>query len=1142
MRRNLQFYRGKFLSITGILTFGMCLLFGSIANGQVVEVVSAEYFTKPIQNEKGSDNRLIWYAPVDVDDRNREALNTIISLDLTEVTMEEALLSIVGEVDLRMSYSVDATITDWNKPVSLQLKEATVLGALYAVLDGTDLRLKITPKGLLILHEDHQPVVDEHIFNIEEDEQQQETVRGTVTDAQTGEALPGVNIILQGTTTGTTTDSNGSYELTVPSLNETLVYSYIGYQTQEVTINGRNELEVALQSEVISGEELVVVGYGQQVRKSDLTGSVASVSGEEMRKIPNSNLMQALKGRSAGVHVKQNHGHPGGNISIRIRGANSLQGSNEPLYVVDGFPVEDPEIINNSNIESVEILKDASATAIYGSRASNGVVIITTNRGREGRTQVNFESSYGTQWLIKEMEMMNPLEYGEYYNVVHQNMIGFDRFSQTELNDFATMGNGTNWQEVVFQKAPIANNSLEINAGNERTSFNITGSAFNQEGIIENSDYNRYSLSSKIQHDISSRFSVEASLSLSRYDSRRQISEQGRYGTSLIGRAYGIPNYIPVYNEDGSYAEAYSINNNFSAGLLNPLNHLEQRKRQQIKKFILSNVKLSYELFDGLLLNILGGIESTDTRNEFYQTKNFQDNPEGSASLNMREHMSRLIENTLTYNSSFGDKHEISALVGITYQDFSTLGFNASASDFFNDVSELYDFGSANRHSIPNTSLTESVMISGLSRVNYIFDDRYLFTVSFRSDGSSRYSEGNKWAYFPALALAWRLSNEEFINLDGSVLDDIKLRASWGTAGSQAIAPYSTLNNLNSSFTIFGTSTITTMLPSSNLASDLKWETTETVDLGLELSFLNGRIQFEADYYNKITSDLLNSVELARSTGYVNSLRNVGEIRNRGFEFSVNSSPLLTQDFIWNLDANISFNRSEVLKLYTGEDILAGRLNMRIFDEFAIQYREGEPRGVFYGYKEDGYDANGGFQYTTDMGNKVKIGDPNPNFIFGINSGLSYKDLTLSLSIYGTQGNDIINMSALTYTIENSFEPNKIKDVVNNYWTPNNQDAKYPQPRGETGHDYRFSDRFVEDGSFLRLQNIELSYNLAQKLSGVRNAEVYISGQNLLTLTNYSWVDPDVNTRGGSNSLQQGIDYNTYPSAKSIIAGIRLGF
>ncbi len=770
--------------------------------------------------------------------------------------------------------------------------------------------------------------------------------------------------------------------------------------------------------------------------------------------------------------------------------------------------------------------------------ASNGVVLITTNRGTTGKTNVTVESSLGFQRLIKKTEMMNPEEYGIFYNRLSANMGRPPRFTDEEIQSFAALGEGTNWQDVVFRTAPIQNHSVNFAGGNEKTKFSITGSLFDQEGIIKNSNFKRYALNNSFQHDLNQAFSIDLNLALSKNRSARQFSEQGRFGTSLIGRAFSIPPMLPVYEEDGSYMEPVRRYTFVSEALYSPLNFINEQSNDLEENNVLGNAALSYTITDGLVLRVSGGIESINARTDFYQTKKFQNNPNGIARISTSAFTSLLNENTLSYTKKFAGKHDLSAVAGFTYQNFVTTTLNAEGSSLISDIPETHSLGTAGVFASPGTSYTKSTLLSGLGRINYTFNNRYLFTVSMRADGSSVYSDGNKWGYFPSAAFSWRLSDEAFLQ-DVTFVNDLKLRTSWGRAGSQAISPYSTLNQLLPGSTVFGSSLYTSMAPGTRLASDLKWETTEQVNVGLEFAILKGRLQFTADYYRKQTRDLLNAVQLMRSTGFTNSLRNVGRVANRGLEFELNAKIFAAGPFTWDLNTNVSFNRSKVLELYGGQDILAGQLQMIMFTDFANTYREGEPLGIIYGYEEDGYDENGFLKYKSDQ--KVKIGDPNPNFIFGITSSMAYKNLSLSLFLNGSQGNDIVNMSAVAFTVDNTNGTNKLKDVFNNHWTPENPNAKYPIP--STANKYRFSDRYVEDGSYIRLRNIELAYNLpVEKWTKMSSARFYVSGQNLLTLTNYSWVDPDVNSRGGANSLDQGIDYATYPSAKTLTAGVRLGF
>ena len=1046
---------------------------------------------------------------------------------------DDDLLSVFSKIEQRTEFSFVYNSQDIDSHTRLKghYRNTSLYDILIDISKDTNLGFKRVNSNINVkkLEKNQSATVTEELSAV--------SVSGTVSSQADGAVLPGVNVLVKGTTTGTVTDVEGRYTINTPGEEAILVFSSIGYLTQEVAMNGRIRIDVVLTEDVQSLEEVVVVGYGT-VKKSDITGSVSSVNSEEITAFPTANVMQSLAGRAAGVQVKQNTGAPGAGISVRIRGTNSIVGGNEPLYVVDGFPVSSPEGISNASIESIEILKDASAVAIYGSRASNGVVLITTKRGSVGETRVNIESSVGYQRQIRKMEMMNPEEFGLFYNRLEANMDLPPRFTQEEIAGFAALGEGTDWQEVVFRTAPIQNHSVNVSGGNEKTRFSITGSLFDQEGIIKNSSYTRYNIVSSIHNDISEKFSVDATLNLSKNQIQRKLSDQGRFGTSLIGRAFSIPPMLPVYEEDGSYMEPVHRHPWVSEALYSPMNFIYEQSDEVAEKNVLANAAVSYNIVDGLTLRVSGGVESQTSRNDFYQTKNFQNRPNGLARVEVTDFTSLLNENTLNYNHTFNDKHEVSALVGATYQNFLTTSLRGGGESFLSDLTGTHSLGTAGIPANPGTSYTQSTLLSGLGRINYTYDNRYLFTLSFRADGSSVYADDNKWGYFPSAAFSWRLSEEEFLDLDNTFISDLRLRTSWGRAGSQAISPYSTLNQLIPGTTVFGNSLYTTMAPGSRLASDLKWETTEQFNVGLELAVLEGRVQFTADYYRKETRDLLNAVQLARSTGYTNSLRNVGRISNRGFEFALNSRVFNTDQFQWNVDANIAFNRSEVLELYGGQDILAGNLSMILFTDWGNTYREGEPLGIMLGYEEDGYDENGIIQYKSDE--KVQIGDPNPNFVFGINSNLAYRNFTLSLFLAGSQGNNIINMSAVAFTVDYTNGTNFLKEVFNNHWTPENTNAKYPKPA--TAQDNRFSDRYVEDGSYIRLRNIEVGYTLPVERIGMRNAQLFISGQNLLTFTNYSWVDPDVNSRGGANSLDQGIDYSTYPSAKSLTAGVRLGF
>ncbi|HTF30004.1 MAG TPA: SusC/RagA family TonB-linked outer membrane protein, partial [Flavitalea sp.] len=584
-------------------------------------------------------------------------------------------------------------------------------------------------------------------------------INGRVVD-KAGDPLQGVSVFVTGTQKGTTTNKEGRFTISIPDGldNVLLEISNVGFKSTTVTVGNQTELNITLEEDAAGLDQVVVVGYGT-VKKRDLTGSISSVSTERINAFPAPNVMQALTGRAAGVQVKQNNGAPGAPISVRIRGTNSIVGNNEPLYVVDGFPVSTADNINNSSIESIEVLKDASAVAIYGSRAANGVVLITTKRGKSGVSRVSFQSSFGGQRLIKKMEMMNPEEYGLYYNQLYANMGLAPLFTDAEMSNFASLGKGTDWQDVVFHDAPIQNHSLNISGGSEKTQFSITGSVFDQEGIIRNSNYKRYSLNSSLQHKISDALSIDVNLTMSKNTTLRKLSGEGRFGTSLIGRAFGIPAALPVYEDDGSYMEPVNHYSWVSEALYSPLNYINEQSDKVSQNRVLANAAISYKIAKGLVLRVSGGIESNDSKSDFYQTKRFQNNINGIANVSTTDFTSLLNENTLSYTNTFNKKHRLSAVAGFTYQDFLTTSLSGGGSGFLSDVTESYDLATASTPTTPGTSYSRSVLLSGLGRVNYTFNDRYLFTVSFRADGSSIYTAGNKWGYFPSAAFAWRLSD-----------------------------------------------------------------------------------------------------------------------------------------------------------------------------------------------------------------------------------------------------------------------------------------------------------------------------------------------------------------------------------------------
>jgi TonB-dependent starch-binding outer membrane protein SusC len=966
-------------------------------------------------------------------------------------------------------------------------------------------------------------------------------VSGTVISTDAG-PLPGISILEKGTNNGTLTDLNGNFSLTVSNANAVIRFSFLGYRTQEIRLNNRTELNLTMEEEEMGLDEVLVIGYGT-LRRSDLTGSVSRVSSEEINAFPTSNILQAMTGRTSGVQVIQNTGAPGSPVSVRVRGTNSIQGGNEPLYVIDGFPFSgNPTNLNNADIASIEVLKDASATAIYGSRGANGVVLITTKRGRAGQTLVEIEGSYGIQQLRKKLDLMNGSEYARLQNLQAINDNQTPYFSEADITGF---GEGFDWQDLVFRQAALKTGSVNITGGTDRTNYALSGSYLGQEGIIQGSDYNRYSLRFNLDHELSDRIKVEFSNILTKLVTDRRDSGGGTRGNSLIGSAIAAPPISNPFNPDGSYTV---LGNQFpfmAPDIINPLNFINEQRNTIRANVTLANLAFVYNPIPEITVRISGGIENRDDRTDNYTTRNFF-NSAGVASVTTGQFTSLLNENTITYNKTFADRHQLSVLTGFTYQDFQTTFLAANGTGFLSDVFQTGNLGAAATPGVPSSGYAKSVLLSYLGRVNYSFDNRYLFTFSFRSDGSSRYSPGSQWGYFPSGAVAWRISEESFMqNTVG--ISDLKLRGSWGLTGNQAIQPYATLNQLFPGNTVFNNELYTTFAPGSVLPGDLRWESTEQLNIGFDVGLFNNRVFFTADYYIKNTRDLLNTVRLPSSTGFLTTIQNVGNVQNKGLELNLDAVPF-TGEFSWNINANISFNRNRVIALNNGEDILGAFVNVLVVADNVTLLREGRPIGQFWGFVEDGYDEQGRIRFrdidgdgTITENDKTYIGDPNPDFIFGFNSTMNYKNFELTAFFQGSYGNDIFNVSAIPSTMDFGQGMNMPRAVLNDHWTPQNPNAAFPViSRSNT---VRISDRFVEDGSFVRLRNIQLGYNLPTAnwgWQGVRSAQVFVSGQNLWTITGYSWWDPEVNSRGAG--VQQGIDHYSYPIPKVFTLGFRAGF
>ncbi len=1054
-----------------------------------------------------------------------------ITLQKNNVTLSSVLQALQKQSGYHIFY--DKSLLPSKALISVSVKDAAFEDVLRDLLTKHDLDYKKLERNIVLVRKEGRLTADTDDMNGYAN--QEKIIIGSVQNIE-GQPLAGATVSIKGTNIRTSTDEQGNYSIKIHDTEAIILVSILGYKDQAVRVGSRSVVDMVLEVQPDELDEVVVVGYGT-VKKSDLTGSVSQVKSKELNAFPNANALQALAGRAPGVHIRQSSGAPGPSMSVRVRGGNSIKGSNEPLYVIDGFPIagNNPTIISPADIESIEILKDASATAIYGSRGANGVVIITTKKGKEGRTNVSFESSYSTQQLIRKLDLMDAQEYARFYNEQAVNDKLAPYFTEEDIQSF---GEGFDWQDFVFQRAPMYTSSLSVSGGNEKTQFSIGGSSFGQNGIVKGSDYDRYSLQSNLKHQINKKFTVELNSVLSRLTTRRRDSGGGNRGNSMIAAAISAPPILTPFNDDGSYRILHTAYPFLATDLRNPINWINESKAETKANLALINASLSYQITPDLLLKIAGGLENRDDRSDNYTSTKFFDSP-GNASVSTSQQSSLLNENTLNYRKVFQEKHSLSAVGGITYQNFVNTSLNASGTDFLSDLFETYNLGAAGTPGVPGSGYVKSTLISFLGRVNYSYDDRYLATVSFRRDGSSRYSSGSKWGNFPSGALAWRVSNEDFMK-GVPIVSDLKLRTSWGLTGSQAIDPYTTLNLLSSGKTIFGNEYYNTVGPSTRLPNDLSWETTEQLDVGADIGIMNNRILLTADFYVKNTRDLLSDVRLPSSMGYTSTIQNVGKVQNKGVEFGIEFKPF-TRTFTWDVQANISFNKNKVISLYNQEDVLRDNIGMIIVSDATSILREGRPVGQFWGYVEDGYDSKGDIIFRDINGDgkissadKTYIGDANPDFTYGFNSQMSYKNFEFSFFIQGTYGNDILNASSITNTMDYGFGLNMPKNVYQTHWLPDRTNADYPRISRSTP--VKMSSRFIEDGSYLRLKNISLAYNLpltAMNLQKIQQLQVYVSGQNLFTATKYSWWDPETNFR---------LDHNTYPAAKSITFGIRAAF
>lgn len=974
--------------------------------------------------------------------------------------------------------------------------------------------------------------------------------------SENAEPVPGVNVLVKGTTRGTVTDAEGSYKLDNVRADDVLVISFIGYNTEEVTVGNRSTVDVSLTADVKTLSEVVVVGYGTQ-RKIETTGSIASVKSEDIVQTPVTNVAQGLQARVAGVQITQNSAAPGGNISVRIRGTNSINGTSEPLYIVDGIQIANSgginevsplSTINPNDIESVEVLKDASATAIYGARGSNGVVLITTKRGRSGATRVAVESYYGVQEVRKTLDVMNAAEFAQLEN---------ETFKTTVYADPAAEGEGVDWQDLIFRTAPIQNHQLSINGGNDKTQLAVSANYFDQDGIIINSNFKRYSMRVNLDHRVSDKIKMGTSIMGSYTINRGILTGTTNVGDaavvtqSLVGAALGAPPTLKPFKDDGSIYPFAEQRDGRYREVANPLGLAEVLNQTNVRR-VLANVYGEANLAKGLTYRASFNVDLPNGLENYYSPRyiiaakdlNAQS---GSASKRNYDATVLLHESILTYAARLAEKHSLKFTGVFATQSSLFNESKISGNGFPNDATTNEALQLATTVST-TSNRTKERLDSYMARVNYGFKDKYFFDLTARVDGSSKFGANHKYGFFPAASAAWRIIEENFMS-QVSFISDLKLRASYGLTGNAgAINTYKSLSLQTTGSDYQFNHTYSKGISPSGIANpDLRWEKSLQTNIGLDISLFNNWLNLTVDVYQKKTKDLLYDKTLPYSSGYSTITTNLGGIENKGIELSANAR-ILDGDVKWSLGANFTANRNKVT------DIDGGTTMEKFITNYTI-LKVGEPLGLFKTYIFDGIyqtgetiipgsdGRTGGTKVrdrdqsgTITAGDQAITGNPNPDFIFGLSSNLSYKNFDFSVFFSGTYGNDIYNVSRASF--ENPLGQRNLLQGVVNHWTPDNPNNEYASPL--QGGRLPISDRFVEDGSYLRCKNITLGYRLPQ-IKGINSARIYISANNVFTVTNYTGYDPEVNTYAGSNTAI-GVDNLVYPAARSFLGGIQITF
>jgi TonB-linked SusC/RagA family outer membrane protein len=1071
-------------------------------------------------------------------------------------TLEQLFHHIENNSDYKIFYQNDQV--NLEKQITVDKNQSDPESLLKQGLKNTGLSFKIVNNHIVIMTK-------------QEDEPQQENkiVKGHITD-ESGELLIGVSVVIKGTFTGTITDIDGFYELEVPSLNDTLVFSYIGFKKEIQAINGRHEINVVMHVTSFALEEFVAVGYGIK-KQTDIVGAVSVVNASEISALPVSNVAEALQGKATGVNVTQNSGAPGSGTTIRIRGTGTTN-DNSPLYIIDGVPTKDANTIAPSDVESISILKDAAAASIYGSRAAGGVILITTKKGKEGKMSVNFNTYTGIQLVSNLTEMCDKDQYIELYNEAATN--DGRTLISSEMAD--TLAN-TNWWNEIFRPAIISSSDLSVSGGSKNINYLVSGNYFHQDGIVLNSGYKKYSFRSSINSKLNKRVSIGTNINLSNSITDRVGDSGDGYGGnggSVVRYAYFRTPLYEVYDKNGEYIDYYPESAQFLGDGYNPVGLAEKYDWKIKNNRLLSNIYLNWEITPNLTFRTDYGIDYLNTNSKRFNENwgyNGRINNPNSLEQTSSTNTQQTWKTTLNYTKSFNNKHNFSILAGLESIKNNLQGQSGFAQNFPDQIPSFRYLSNGTTNKRVDGWESDWALQSFFSRISYDYNKKYYAELVLREDGSSKFGTNYPWAFFPAMALGWRIDKEEFMS-SFDFLSYLKLRVSAGILGNQEIGDYSYASLITSgSYYPFSSDPSSGYYLSKHGNENLRWESQTQIDAGFDMGLFNDRLFFVFDYYNKITDDVLVKAPLPPSSGnatppYINA----GKIKNSGFEFELNYKNSAV-DLNYNIGLIFSLINNEVLELYRDTPIPAGRIDNGVY---ATLTEVGHPIGSFYLYEMEGifqdeadifthaYQGNaikpGDVKYKDKSGpngvpdgiidsyDRAHVGSPIPDFTLGFNLGLNYKKWDFTLFIEGVFGNEVYWQAA--QDIEGFYRAfNVTKRVYDDRWTGPGTSNEQPRVSwtGATNNK-KPSTRFLFDASYLRLKNIDLGYTfskIGKDKTIIKSLRVYTSIQNLFTFSKFPGLDPEMqtsNNSAGEGDLAKGIDWGTYPMARVFIIGLNM--